>query len=80
MKERGNFLLACFAVVILGLSASLYADTFEARVVGVSDGDTLTLLTANKTQVKARLIEIDAPEKKAERWSGVEKVFVRVMF
>lgn len=64
MKEGGNFLLVCFAVIFLGLSTSLYADTFEARVVGVSDGDTLTLLTVNKTQVKARLIEIDAPEKK----------------
>ena len=32
-------------------------------MVGISDGDTLTLLVANKTQVKARLVEIDAPEK-----------------
>lgn len=55
---------ACYLILSLELSAPAFAETFEARVVGVSDGDTLTLLTPNKKQVKVRLIEIDAPEKK----------------
>jgi endonuclease YncB( thermonuclease family) len=38
------------------------ATVVEGRVVGVSDGDTFTLLTAAKQQVKIRLAEIDAPE------------------
>src|SRR3954467_11635776 len=33
-----------------------------ARVVGVSDGDTLTVLRDGRTQVKIRLHGIDAPE------------------
>ena len=33
-------------------------------VVGVSDGDTVTILTASKERVKVRLAEIDAPESK----------------
>lgn len=33
-------------------------------MVGVADGDTVTVLTADQVQVKVRLAEIDAPEKK----------------
>ena len=33
------------------------------RVVGITDGDTFTLLDSNKNQVKIRLHGIDAPEK-----------------
>ena len=38
------------------------AADYTGRVVAVSDGDTLTLLTADKQQVKVRLGEIDTPE------------------
>jgi endonuclease YncB( thermonuclease family) len=40
------------------------AATIEGRVVGVADGDTVTVLDANKVQHKIRLAGIDAPEKK----------------
>ncbi len=40
----------------------ILADTIEGRVVGVSDGDTITLLDSSKTQHKIRLQGIDAPE------------------
>jgi endonuclease YncB( thermonuclease family) len=35
---------------------------YSSRVVGVSDGDTLTVLKADRTQVRIRLHGIDAPE------------------
>ena len=55
---------------ILLLAASLLlantstADTLNGHVVGVSDGDTVTVLDATNTQWKIRLLGIDAPEKK----------------
>ena len=40
------------------------AETITGNVVGVADGDTITVLDADKVQHKIRLAGIDAPEKK----------------
>lgn len=53
------------AVLLLGLLLNGFpvgAETLEGRVVGVHDGDTVTLLTTEKRQFKIRLAQIDAPE------------------
>jgi endonuclease YncB( thermonuclease family) len=41
-----------------------HADTITGRVIGVADGDTITVLDDSNTQFKIRLSGIDAPEKK----------------
>lgn len=41
---------------------SLYAASITGSVVGVTDGDTITVLDADKVQHKIRLYGIDAPE------------------
>ena len=55
-----KFLL--FAAVLL-LAHQGYADILPGKVVGVADGDTITVLDDTKTQHKIRLAGIDAPEK-----------------
>ena len=41
--------------------ASVNAATLSGTVVGVSDGDTITVLDANREQYKIRVAGIDAP-------------------
>ncbi len=52
-----------------------YAEITLGRVVGVTDGDTIIVLGANKIQYKIRLSGIDAPEKK-QPFGTVSKKFL----
>ena len=53
------FPIVCFFLLPLSLFA------FSAKVVKISDGDTITILQ-NKEQTKVRLYGIDSPEKKQD--------------
>lgn len=56
-----NTIFTVFAVLI---SFSCFGDTLSGRVVGVTDGDTVTVLVNEQDQYKIRVSGIDAPEKK----------------
>lgn len=51
------------SVVFVLLVTSTHAETLTGRVVGISDGDTLTLLDAANSQHKIRLAGLDSPER-----------------
>ena len=53
-----------FAFLALCLILQVQAETLLGKVVNVADGDTITVLDADKVQHKIRLAGIDAPEKK----------------
>jgi endonuclease YncB( thermonuclease family) len=52
------------AGLFLAFSAIAYADVINGRVVGIADGDTITVLDNTNSPHKVRLAGIDAPEKK----------------
>jgi len=62
MKQITIKTFVLFITVILFLPALVYADSFEGKVAGVSDGDTIKVLKDGK-QIKVRLSAIDCPEK-----------------
>jgi len=57
--------LHTLAIVLLGLPAlgANDANQLAGKVVGVTDGDTITVLDGANTQYKIRLAGIDAPER-----------------
>lgn len=57
MKSRLSILL------LLATLSTFAADSFTGKVVGVADGDTITVLREGNVQVKVRLDGVDCPEK-----------------
>jgi len=51
-----------FPLLVLLLTSSAFGGEISGKVISIADGDTFTLLTTDKQQVKIRLAEIDAPE------------------
>ena len=56
----------CLLALLLAVCANAYSETLTGIVIGVTDGDTLTLLVNEAYQVKIRLAGIDSPEKKQD--------------
>lgn len=65
-----RLLIAAFLLCCLKIGVA--ADRLVGLVVSVADGDTVTLLTDNKTQLKIRLEGIDAPER-SQAFGNVSK-------
>lgn len=61
MHKYLRFGLATVAATILSFQA--HAAQLQGKVVGVSDGDTITVLDAGLQQHRVRLTGIDAPER-----------------
>jgi len=50
-------------VLFFACSSSLGEVDFEAKVIKIADGDTITVLREGSVQVKIRLADIDCPER-----------------
>jgi endonuclease YncB( thermonuclease family) len=61
-------------------ASALAGETITCRVVGVHDGDTITVLTGEKQQLKIRLTEIDAPEDHQPFGAAAKKMLSEMIF
>lgn len=70
------------AVIALLLSLQLFAhaEVLIGKVVGITDGDTITVLDANKTEHKVRLMGIDAPEKSQDFGSASKQALSNYIY
>ena len=76
MKRILNSITLLPTIIILLLSTNVLSKDLHGKVVGISDGDTITILDSNKRQHKIRLYGIDSPEggqafgKKAKKFTS----------
>src|SRR5688572_21480041 len=78
MSGMLRFLCAFLASALLPLA--VFAETLAARVVGVHDGDTITVLDADRKQHKIRLAGIDAPESRQAFGNRSKENLSRLVF
>lgn len=60
--SRKNRMKKILFVATLALFGAAQAQAEQYRVVGVSDGDTVKVLSSDRQQMKCRLFAIDSPE------------------
>jgi endonuclease YncB( thermonuclease family) len=67
-KEQGGLRLFLFFILFLVMFKGLAdAADWQAKVIHIADGDTITVLNAAKEQIRIRLNGID-PRKRASLW------------
>jgi endonuclease YncB( thermonuclease family) len=67
-------------VLLLSFASPALAEELRGRVVGITDGDTLTLLTPQRREVKIRLAEIDTPERRQPYGTRAHQVLSDLAF
>ena len=68
------------AALLLSLALPAAAATIEGRVVGVTDGDTITVLDHQNVQHRIRIASIDAPERKQPYYSRSKEYLSQWIF
>jgi len=72
MRARLSRIILATVILCLGVAGQVSAQSLNGKVVAVADGDTITVLTADKKQERIRFQGIDAPEK-AQAFGSVSK-------
>lgn len=78
-----NLPLAILSAILCSFIFSAFAtaeETLTGKIVGIADGDTATLLTPDKRQVKIRLEGIDAPEAGQEYGQNSKQALSALIF
>jgi endonuclease YncB( thermonuclease family) len=79
MSEAYRFFLRLVLTAALGAGPACAGD-FGGRVVGIQDGDTVTVLDASKQQRRIRIAGLDAPEKAQAFGASAKENLARLAF
>ncbi len=71
---------ACLALGVVASAAAARSSTLTGKVVGVADGDTVTVLVDHHRRVRVRLHGVDCPEKKQAFGKRAKQLTSRLVF
>src|SRR5215510_14805069 len=80
IKKTKQLIKASRLATLLCLTAAAQPQNITGKVVGVSDGDTITVLDGQKRQHKIRLDGIDAPESNQDYGSRAKQSLSDLVF
>jgi endonuclease YncB( thermonuclease family) len=66
--------------LLLLIAFTVEAQTLQGKVVSIADGDTLTILTQSREQIKIRLAGIDTPEKAQPFGTKAKQALAKLTF
>ena len=69
-----------FLILFLSIATAASGQRFPVTVVGITDGDTFTVINRDKLQLKVRIIGIDAPEKKQAYGNKARQALSNLIF
>ena len=75
MHNYTPFKITCIIYLLVSFVSISHAEILSGIVVGITDGDTITVLDSSNQQYKIRLSGIDAPEKK-QAFGNVSKRYL----
>jgi len=75
-----NFTQFLVAILFSAASLATHAEVLVGKVVGITDGDTITVVDADKTEHKVRLMGIDAPEKSQDFGAASKQVLSNYIY
>jgi endonuclease YncB( thermonuclease family) len=79
MSRRYRFLQIVLLASALGATA-VHGRDFDGRIIGIQDGDTVTVLDSAKQQHRVRIVGIDAPEKAQAFGASAKENLSRLAF
>ncbi|MBU8546150.1 thermonuclease family protein [Roseomonas sp. ROY-5-3] len=75
-----RFCAALSVLLLIAVVNPAHAQELRGRIVAISDGDTVTLLTPQRQQVRIRLHGIDAPESRQPYGTRSQQMLSRLVF